>query len=77
MPWYSYNPPGLFGDICNPNNYTLVGILPPFCPSPKQRLCAVQALDNFGLPILTPALICEISTAMQNRLESVNVLLRP
>lgn len=77
MPWYSYTPITFPGDICNQNNYTLLGIFPPVCPSPKLRLCAIQAVDNLGHPILTPALICEIATALQNRAESTNVLLRP
>ncbi len=77
MPWYSYTPITFPGNICDPNNYTLLGIFPPVCPSPKVRLCAIQALDSFGQPILTPALFCEIATAMQNRMEGVNVLLRP
>ena len=77
MPWYSYTPTTLLSNVCDPNNYTLVGVLPPACPSPKRRLCAVQAVDNMGRPILTPALLCEIASAMQNSLEGVNVRLRP
>ncbi len=73
MPWYRYNS----GNICNPNSYTLVGNFPPTCPSPKNFLCALQAFDNLGLPILTAALICEIANAINTRTESVNVLLRP
>lgn len=77
MAWYAYTPITFPGNICDSNNYTLIGIFPPVCPSPKIFLCAIQAYDNMGHPILTPVLIGEIATALQNRMESVNVLLKP
>lgn len=77
MPWYSYTPITIPADVCNPNNYTLVGIIPPNCPNPNNFLCAIQAVDNMTKPILTTALICEIANAVNNRTETVNVLLRP
>lgn len=77
MPWYSFTPPWINGNICDPNNYTLITILPPSCPGANNLLCAIQALDNMGKPVLTPALICEIGSSLQNRIAGVNVLLRP
>lgn len=76
MPWYQYTPFG-FGDVCNPNNYTLVGSTPPSCPNPNNFLCAIQASDNNQKPIITCPLICEIANALNTRTESTNVLLRP
>lgn len=77
MPWYLYTPITVPTDICNPNNYTLVGTIPPSCPNPNNYLCAIQALDSMGRPILTFALMCEIATALQTHMESTNVLLKP
>lgn len=77
MPWYLYTPIIPPGNICNPNNYTLVGVVPPACPSPKVHLCAIQAMDNMGSPIISLTLACEIGTALQNSVESTNVLLKP
>lgn len=77
MPWYSYTPITFPGDIGDPNNYTLLTMLPPSCPGLNNYLCAIQAYDNMGYPILTPALICEIANALQNRMTGINVLLRP
>ncbi|UIR57400.1 hypothetical protein LZQ00_06175 [Sphingobacterium sp. SRCM116780] len=73
MPWYSY----IGGSVCGPNSYTLVGSNPPFCPTPKKFLCAIQANDSGGQPILTFALLCEIGNALQNRMDSTNVKLKP
>ncbi|MEJ5145362.1 hypothetical protein [Sphingobacterium sp. MYb388] len=73
MPWYSY----IGGNICSPNSYTIVGSTPPPCPNPNNFLCAIQASDNSGSPIITLALICEIANAVNSRTESTNVLLRP
>lgn len=77
MPWYLYISNTFPIDICNPNNYLLVGNSPPICPYPKQRLCAIQASDSLGLPIINTTLICQIANAVHNNLENVNVLLRP
>ncbi|MOA49248.1 hypothetical protein D3C78_1721040 [compost metagenome] len=78
MPWYSYNPVDAFPhDACNPNSYTNVGNTPPSCPSPNNHLCAIQANDNAGKPIFTRALLCEIVTALNNRVDTTNVQLRP
>ncbi|MNL47468.1 hypothetical protein D3C87_1702590 [compost metagenome] len=73
MPWYKYNG----GGIGNPNNFTLFGSTPPSCPDPNNRLCAIQAADNMGHPIITTALVLEISNAVNNRIETTNVLLCP
>lgn len=78
MPWFVFCPLGSVPyDICDPNNYVLVGSTPPICPSPKIYLCAIQAANNIGQPLLTFPLLCEIATAVNNRVETVNVLLRP
>jgi hypothetical protein len=73
MPWYKYNG----GDPGNPNNFDLIGSTPPSCPSPNNRLCAIQASDNMGQPIITAALVAEIASAVNNRMETTNVLLCP
>ncbi|MEN5193418.1 hypothetical protein [Sphingobacterium faecium] len=73
MPWYLYNG----GNICMPNSYILVGLIPPSCPFPNTQLCSIQAIDNLGNPLLTAALICEIANALQTHTETVNVLLKP
>jgi hypothetical protein len=78
MPWYIFNPIDSFPhNACDPNNYDLIGINPPNCPSPNLRLCAIQAYDNFGVPIITQALCAEIATAVINQTETTNVVLRP
>lgn len=78
MPWYSFIPIDTFPhNTTDPNNYQLVGILPPNCPTPKSHLCAIQAADNSGLPIITTALTAEMADALNNSFESTNVLLRP
>ncbi len=78
MPWYSFTPLGSFPyDICNPNNYTLVGSNPPNCISPKNHLCTIQAADNLGKPIITSTLLCEIANALNNRFDTTNVKLWP
>ncbi|MEN5232889.1 hypothetical protein [Sphingobacterium faecium] len=80
MPWYSFQPIDLYPhNVGSPNNYQLVGINPPNCPNPNNFLCAIQAPDNAGKPNFgaAPNLILEIANAVNNRLESTNVLLRP
>lgn len=70
MPWYQFT-----GDPSNP--YTLIGNTPPNCPSPKIHLCAIQAADNLGQPIITYQLTLEIVAALNNSTDSTNVRLRP
>ena len=77
MPWFIYTPLTIPGNPTDPNHYTLTGMTPPSCPDPNNFLCAIQTINNFGQPILTAALICEINAAIENRTESVNVLLKP
>lgn len=79
MPWYSFTPTGSAPfNVGDPNNYTLVGSTPPSCPNPNLHLCAIQANDNLGKPLLTDInLAFEIATAINSNIESVNVLLRP
>lgn len=76
MPWYVYDAAAL--DVSNPNNYGPALSTPPTCPNPKNFLCAVQTNDISGSPDLTSfALMVEIANAINNRLESTNVKLRP
>ncbi len=77
MAWYAFTPAGNPRNPCDPNSYTLIGIIPPSCPNPNNRLCAIQAFDNMGQPIFTLALQCEIAIALQNRTDTVNVLMKP
>ncbi|MGA6118308.1 hypothetical protein [Sphingobacterium anhuiense] len=77
MPWYNYAPITNPPTVGNPNNYTLVTSLPPNCPNPNNFLCAIQASDSSGSPVITDDLILEIANALQNRTESTNVLLKP
>lgn len=77
MPWFSFTPAFPPGNPCDPNQYTFVGNVPPSCPGVNNFLCAIQAINNFGQPIITAALVCEINAALENRTESVNVILRP
>lgn len=75
MPWYVYDAAAT--DVSDPNNYGDPLIPPPSCPSPKNFLCAIQANDNAGSPIITNALFIEMANALNNRAESTNVKLRP
>jgi hypothetical protein len=75
MPWYSFTPIPPSCDPNNPNNWTLVGPIPPPCPPPNNFLCAIQASDNMGKPIITVALSAEIAFALQNHVDTTNVLL--
>jgi hypothetical protein len=78
MPWYLYNPIDTFPhNPVDANNYDLIGNTPPSCPSPNSKLCAIQAADNSGNPIITQALTSEMLLALSNSFESTNVLLRP
>ncbi|MEN5232880.1 hypothetical protein [Sphingobacterium faecium] len=78
MPWYSFTPVSIAtGDPSDPNQYTLIGSIPPSCPSPNSNLCAIQASDNLGLPILTLPLLIEMANALENVTETSNVLLKP
>jgi hypothetical protein len=78
MPWYLYTP-GLVPNISDPNQYGPPLAIPPNCPSPKNYLCAIQATDNSGHPWLLGniTLFIEIANALNTRMESVNVKLRP
>lgn len=78
MPWFIFCPIDTFpNDVCNPNNYFLVGASPPNCPDPNLHLCAIQANNNAGKPIITCGLIIEIANAINSNLETTNVHLRP
>jgi len=77
MPWYKFTPGGATPNPSNRNQYTLYGGggFPPSCPG-NIRICAIQAMDSGGLPILTTALLNEIIQALENRNDSTNVLLK-
>lgn len=79
MPWYKYQPPWNCTSCnpCDPNNYALIGNMPPVCLSPKIYVCAIQAADNMGKPIIPPILCIEILNAINTRTESANVKLEP
>ncbi|QQD16042.1 hypothetical protein [Sphingobacterium sp. UDSM-2020] len=77
MAWYVFTPSGLSRDPCDPNQYTLVGMNTPACSGVNNYLCAIQATDNMGQPIMTVMLICEIVRALENKTNSVNVFLKP
>lgn len=78
MPWYLFNPIDSFPhDVCSVYNYTLVGNTPPNCGNPNIRLCAIQTTDNWDFPLITCALYCEIANALNTKVETTNVLLRP
>ncbi len=77
MPWYVYAPSTLPGDPCDPNNYILVGLIPPVCPNPNLRLCAIQTGDSGGSPVISFAFCAEIKAAIDSKTETVNVLLKP
>lgn len=75
MPWYLYDPGAT--DVTDPNNYGPPLIIPPNCPTPKRYLCAIQANDNSGSPVILIVLVNEIANALNNGSESTNVKLRP
>jgi hypothetical protein len=58
------------------NSYIFVGSTAPACPG-NGYVCAVHAEDNgSGRPVLTPALLLEIHTALNTNTDQPNVLLR-
>lgn len=78
MPWYSYSPADSFPyDPAFLPSYTNVGLNPPSCPSPNDHLCSIQANDLGGAPIITTALALEMARALNNRVDTTNVKLRP
>lgn len=77
MPWYAFTPLAPLSYPDDPNQYTLIGATPPACPGANNFLCAIQAADNLGQPIITAALLEEMGTALENYADSTNVLLKP
>ena len=77
MPWYIYNPGAT--DVSNPNNYGGPLSSAPACPGANNFLCAIQANDNLGHPDLTGniALFIEMANALNSRIDTINVKLRP
>lgn len=57
-----------------PNDYTFSPTVPS-CGG-QDQICAVQAVDNSGIPELTEALKDEMILALHNGIESTNVKLR-
>lgn len=77
MPWYLYTPIGSSPyNPLDPNNYTLVGMSPPSCPSPNLNLCAIQSSGN-TLPNISPSMCQDLIFALSNRVDTFNVLLKP
>nr|WP_315398927.1 hypothetical protein [uncultured Sphingobacterium sp.] len=77
MPWYRFQPTGT--PPYNIGNLAFYGppqAIPPSCISQKKYLCAIQADDTGGQPILTFALGIEIATAINSGIDSTNVKLR-
>jgi hypothetical protein len=71
MAWFQLEPAGSPTD---PQDYTLE-------PNPTgcigtDQICAVQATDNAGHPVLSAALKDEMINALHNRTASTNVKLR-
>ncbi|WP_293926634.1 hypothetical protein [Sphingobacterium sp. UBA6320] len=68
------------GSINDPLNYTIVTGTQN-CPSPKQRICTinaeVQLIDGIERPVITGPLQAEITAANMTKQESENVRLRP
>ncbi|WP_400261321.1 hypothetical protein ACFX5U_15510 [Sphingobacterium sp. SG20118] len=77
MPWYLFMPTTTSSDPCDSNNYRLHGNTPPPCPGSNDQLCAIFALGFMGKPIITDDLCAEIIYALQNGIETANVLLKP
>jgi len=76
MPWYEFTPTLSPSQPANPNEYTLIPNPLP-CPGSNEVLCVIQANDNMGKPILNLALVSEIALALQNRIDTTNVKLKP
>ncbi|MEN5232884.1 hypothetical protein [Sphingobacterium faecium] len=77
MPWYSYNPIDSYPhNPLNPNNYTLIGIVPPLCPDPNDFLCAIQSAGG-AKPTISSGLCQQMVIALANKIETSNILLRP
>ncbi|MEN5055155.1 hypothetical protein [Sphingobacterium kitahiroshimense] len=72
MSWFSLDSNG---NPINPNDYQLESTPPTGCNGSDQ-ICAVQATDNAGKPVLSPALKDEMITALHDRTPSTNVKLR-
>ena len=78
MPWYTYNPTGPTPyDAGNLGFYTNVGSTAPTCSGNNNFLCAIQASDISGSPDITLSLALEMTTALNNRIDTANVRLRP
>ena len=62
-------------DPSNPSHYTLVSIAP-ICIPPLQKICAIYALnDGNNQPVITCELKNEMINALQNQVNTTNVLL--
>ncbi|UIR57396.1 hypothetical protein LZQ00_06150 [Sphingobacterium sp. SRCM116780] len=78
MPWYPYLPTGTPPySVINTNYFGPPQAYPPACAPPHDFLCAIQATDSSGQPVITFALLEEMEFAINNRIETTNVKLRP
>lgn len=81
MPWYYFTPNSPLRNVGDSSNYTRISNVPPAtglptaCLNPPNFSCAIQAMDNSGLPVITNALVLEIANALENRTNSTNVTL--
>ena len=72
MAWFSYTGT----DPSNPAHYSAPSSTPPSCTSPTQQMCALQADDDGGEPIITDTLKDEIINSLQNQVNGPNVKLK-
>ncbi|NJI73196.1 hypothetical protein HCX49_08260 [Sphingobacterium kitahiroshimense] len=72
MAWFSLTG----SNPTQPSNYQLVGSTPPPGCSGTNQICAIQATDNAGQPVLSAALKDEMILALHNRNASTNVQLK-
>ncbi|MEI2273054.1 hypothetical protein OHD16_12965 [Sphingobacterium sp. ML3W] len=72
MSWFSFTG----SDPSQPSHYTLVGDTPPSCATPTEQMCALQAANSAGSPVITDALKNEIINSLQNQVNGTNVRLK-
>ncbi|MCW2259598.1 MULTISPECIES: hypothetical protein [Sphingobacterium] len=71
MNWFKLTGP----NPSNPAHYILV-VSVPICPAPPQKLCAIYAMnDGNNQPVISDELKNEIINALQNEINTTNVLL--
>lgn len=78
MPWYKFTPCcNDHADPKNRNQYSMCGngSTPPYCEG-YLRVCAIQATDWRGKPIINCELEEEIWCALEKKISTANVLLK-